>query len=326
MYQSEADALEQRARVATEEHTHLQQRQVALRLTGSAARYAELDAAQRRLLGIEQQAQQLHQEYEHAAAKLAAQLDAHTTLWQRTESIRKVLEAFIAPLDMAAIDHWIDIGREISGIPADRIRELGKLIKQIRGTSDLVTRRQLLTEAGDLVETYGESISAWERWAPVWLRARYPLSYGAGRVMDGLGIIADAWTVISPEDSGDVGIADRSAAGINGVLLAADMVSLDLGPVGAVILVATGMYLAGDYFYHHWKPFHDVANDIGHATVKVSEFINGQDYSADLAIANAASRAGQTVTDAAADTIDAVDGEAHHVNWHHVVSALESWF
>ena len=62
--------------------------------------------------------------------------------------------------------------------------------------------------------------------------------------------------------------------------------------VGEVALAATGMYLAGDYLYHHWTPFHDVADEVSHATVKVTD-------------------------------------EAGHVArsaWHSVTSTIGSWF
>ena len=41
--------------------------------------------------------------------------------------------------------------------------------------------------------------------------------------------------------------------------------------VGEVALAATGLYLAGDFLYQHWTPFRDVANDVGHATVRRSD-------------------------------------------------------
>ena len=64
---------------------------------------------------------------------------------------------------------------------------------------------------------------------------------------------------------------DRGAAVFNGGLITADLTMDVLPGVGEVALAATGMYLAGDYLYHHWTPFHDVADDVGHATVKVTD-------------------------------------------------------
>jgi hypothetical protein len=86
-----------------------------------------------------------------------------------------------------------------------------------------------------------------------------------------LGIVADVGTVISPQNRGALGWTDRGVAGVNGLLLGADL-ALDVLPgVGEVALAVTGAYLAGDWLYQHWTPFHDVANDVGHATVKVAD-------------------------------------------------------
>ena len=41
--------------------------------------------------------------------------------------------------------------------------------------------------------------------------------------------------------------------------------------VGDFALAATGAYLALDFAYQHWTPFRDVANDVGHATVRVAD-------------------------------------------------------
>jgi hypothetical protein len=40
---------------------------------------------------------------------------------------------------------------------------------------------------------------------------------------------------------------------------------------GDIVLAATGVYLAGDFVYQHWTSFRDVADDVGHATVKVAD-------------------------------------------------------
>lgn len=73
-----------------------------------------------------------------------------------------------------------------------------------------------------------------------------------------------------------MGWVDRGAATVNAGFLTADLVGADLvmdaiPGVGEIAIAATGIYLAGDYFYHHWTPFHDVANDIGHATVHAAD-------------------------------------------------------
>jgi hypothetical protein len=62
--------------------------------------------------------------------------------------------------------------------------------------------------------------------------------------------------------------------------------------VGEVMLAASGVYLAGDFLYHHWTPFHDVADDVGHATVTVADGI----------------------------------GHAARSAWHSVTSTIGSWF
>jgi hypothetical protein len=89
-----------------------------------------------------------------------------------------------------------------------------------------------------------------------------------------------------------MGWVDRGAAAFNGDLITADLAMEVFPGVGEVALAATGMYLAGDYLYHHWAPFHDVADDVGHATVKVADGI------------------GHTARSA----------------WHSVTSTIGSWF
>lgn len=77
--------------------------------------------------------------------------------------------------------------------------------------------------------------------------------------------------MVSPQDKGAMGWADRGVAGFNGALITANLVMDEIPGVGEVMLAASGVYLAGDFLYHHWAPFHDVANDVGHATVTVAD-------------------------------------------------------
>lgn len=85
-----------------------------------------------------------------------------------------------------------------------------------------------------------------------------------------LGILGDVNDILSPQDNGNMGWADRGIAATNAGFLTADLVGADLvmdaiPGVGEVAIAATGIYLAGDYLYHRWTPFRDVANDAGHA-------------------------------------------------------------
>lgn len=66
-------------------------------------------------------------------------------------------------------------------------------------------------------------------------------------------------------------MADRLVGGVNGLLITGDLVLDGLPGIGEVAMAATGIYLAGDYPYQHWTPFRDVADDVGHATVKTAD-------------------------------------------------------
>ena len=68
--------------------------------------------------GIQSQAQDLHQRYLAAAAKTAGDVGEHSGLWDRTEPVRTVLEAVLAPLDIVAADHWVGALEKIAGQPA----------------------------------------------------------------------------------------------------------------------------------------------------------------------------------------------------------------
>ncbi len=78
-----------------------------------------------------------------------------------------------------------------------------------------------------------------------------------------LAIFGDAWTVVDPAHDGARGTAERTAAAVNGGLIAANLLLDEIPVVGEVVMVGTGLYLAGDWLYDHWTPFHDVCDDIG---------------------------------------------------------------
>jgi len=159
---------------------------------------------------------------------------------------------------------------------------------------------------GRTADTAGSLLDALDAFAPRWVRAlewAAPGTEWTGRVLGGAGVLADASDVLSPQDHGALGWADRGAAVVNGGLLVADMVMVEIPVVGEVAIAATGLYLAGDYLYHHSTFFHDAADEVGHATVT------------------------------ATDDVDHAIGQASHdvshdasATWHSVTSSVGSWF
>ena len=107
---------------------------------------------------------------------------------------------------------------------------------------------------------------------------------GASKVLTGIAVLGDVMTLIDQPHEGGWGVVDRVAAGGNlvglgigavaatswgGALLAGTAIPV----VGQVLVVGTGLYLAGSWLYDNWEPFHDVVDsavggivDAAHAT------------------------------------------------------------
>ena len=104
---------------------------------------------------------------------------------------------------------------------------------------------------------------------------------GVAAGSDVLAIVGDYYTEVKPEDAGAMAVVDRGVAGVNAAAAGVDgayaVAGLFVGttfevPVlGEAVLVGTGPYLGADYLYHHWTPFRDVANDVGHAVVSTAK-------------------------------------------------------
>lgn len=294
-FQAEADALERQAATAATQQQALLARQAALP-PGSTVLTADVQAASATATGIQQQAQDLHQRYLAAASKTAADTDAHSGLWGSTEPVRTVLEFVLAPLDIVAADHWVSALEKVAGVPSEWMKQVDESIADI---NKLVSAGKSPTEeiiaAANLAERTGGKLDAWDVFAPGWLKTAAGAIAGIrglSYTLSGLGLVADAGTIISPQDHGAMGLADRGVAVVNGALITADLVMAEIPGVGEVAMAATGLYLAGDFLYHHWTPFRDVANDVGHATVKVAD------------------EAGHVASSA----------------WHSVTSTIGSWF
>jgi hypothetical protein len=273
-FQAEADALERQAAAAAVQQQTLQARQATLP-AGSRALAGDLQAASASVNGIQGQAQDLHQRYLAASAKTAAGVEEHSGLWEDTEPARKVLEAVLAPLDIAAADHWVGALKEIAGVPAELVGGVSEKVEEIEKLKSAGKPfTEELIEAGKLAESTGEKYDAWQAFAPDWLKtAAGSISEirGLSYTLSGLGLAADVGTVISPQNHGALGTADRVVGVSNGLLITGDLILDGLPGIGEVALAATGAYLAGDYLYQHWTPFRDVANDVGHATVRAAD-------------------------------------------------------
>ncbi len=273
-FQAEADALERQAAAASVQQQTLQARQATLP-TGSPVLADDLQAASARVSGIQGQAQELYQRYLAASSKTAAGVEDHSGLWEDTEPGRKVLEAVLAPLDIVAADHWVSVLKEIAGVPAELINGVSEKVEEIeklKSAGKPITEE--LIEAGRLAESTGEKYDAWQAFAPDWLKTAagsIAEIRGLSYTLSGLGLVADVGTVISPQNHGALGTADRVVGISNGLLITGDLILDGLPGIGEVALAATGAYLAGDYLYQHWTPFRDVANDVGHATVRVAD-------------------------------------------------------
>jgi hypothetical protein len=273
-FQGEADALERQAAAATTHQQAVQAQQAALP-PGSTVLTDDLQSASATVDGIHKQAQELHQRYLAAAGKTAAGVDEHKSLWEGTEPVRKVLEAVLAPLDIVAADHWVSALKEVAGVPSEMVAEVDEALNEIiklraAGKSPI----EEIIGGAKLVESTGGKIDAWYAFAPSWLRTAagsIAEIRGLSYTSSGLGLVADVGTVISPQNQGALGVADRVAGISNGLLITGDLILDGLPGIGEVALAATGAYLALDWTYQHWTPFRDVANDVGHATVKAAD-------------------------------------------------------
>jgi hypothetical protein len=282
-FQAEADALERQAAAAAEHQQALQVRQTTLP-AGSIVLADDLQAASGAVNGIHGQARELHQRYMAAAGKTAAGVEEHKGLWEGTEPVRKVLEAVLAPLDIALADHWVSALEKIAGVPSELVQQVAEKVEDVQKLADAGKFRiEELIAAGKFAESAGGKYDAWYAFAPNWLKTAagsIAEIRGLSYTLSGLGLVADVGTVISPQNQGALGWVDRGAAGANGLLIGADL-ALDVLPgVGEVALAATGIYLAGDYLYQHWTPFRNVANAVGHATVNA---LDGTAHEADSA-------------------------------------------
>ncbi|HWE91362.1 MAG TPA: hypothetical protein VG317_18015 [Pseudonocardiaceae bacterium] len=96
----------------------------------------------------------------------------------------------------------------------------------------------------------------------------------ASKVMGGLAVVGDVYTILHPEETGAAGTVKQVAAGANiagtATALLAVNASADWIPVaGEAVAAGTGLYLAGDALYHI-PAVHDVVNKAAGAVANVA--------------------------------------------------------
>lgn len=140
---------------------------------------------------------------------------------------------------------------------------------------------------------------------------------GFSRALSVTGIAADVLTVIDPPDKGVMGDVDRGAAGVNGALLAANMMTDEIPVAGEIVMAGTGLYLAGNFLYHHVKWFHDACDSVGHATVGAAKWVGHEVSGAYHAVSHGLDVAATDVKDAG-ETV--LHGGEHALSsgWHAV--------
>jgi hypothetical protein len=276
-YQAEAGTLERQAAAEQANKQYLATRaprvpQLTSDLTDSATTLAAIRA----------QAKQLHQEYLATAASILTQFDLKAW-WEGTEPYRTGLEAALAPLDILTADRWISILTEIATHPARLLEpvdeNLAEAARLMADGAPLDETSSAFAKTAAAIERAGAERDAMAAFEPSSVQLAERAASGiewAGRALGGLGLAADAGTLITPQDAGTVGWADRGAAVVNGGFLTADLLGADavmtvIPGVGEVAIAVTGVYLAGDFWYHHWTPFRDAVNASGHIIVKVAD-------------------------------------------------------
>ncbi len=288
-FQTEAQTLE---REAATRQTTLDTARRAVRYPPSgadAATLARLDDtvahAGSAVSQLEHRADELHDRYLRAACSVAVDLRraewiAPTELGSVLESVRSWMEKLHAPWDLLASDKWLDLGITRGEAVTDAVESAVEgLPELISGwwseVSALAHEAEIGLAPWDDVNALARRFTALAQAAEVftedwatrtgWIGKATAIGRGFGFVMNVTGILGDVLTFKDPPDQGAMGNVDRGVAVVNGVLVIANMVLDDIPVVGEVVMIGTGLYLGGDYAYHHWPWFHDTCDTVGHS-------------------------------------------------------------
>lgn len=200
-------------------------------------------------------------------------------IWEKSEPVRAFIEKLHAPWDAlgadVVLDQLIKKGESVAEAVANWTKEMPKQVDSwwsevstlAHDADSGLASWDDVAAAADSFTTKASAASAFtEQWAQdtKWVGPAAAAGDVASKVLGGTAIIGDISTILHPQDKGVMGKVDQGAALVNGGLVAANM--FDEVPVaGQVIMIGTGVYLGGDYLYHHWQWFHNTCDTVGHA-------------------------------------------------------------
>jgi hypothetical protein len=216
----------------------------------------------------------------------------------------KALEALVKASE-TRLGGLVDIARGIAddrSLWSSQLSALQRLQEIGRATPANAAEADLLAQRLAALEAFGGDAASQARNASLLAKGLAGLSKGIGVTA----IAGDVLTVLDPPDKGAMGWVDRGAAGVNGTLIAVNLMTDEIPVVGEVTIAATGVYLAGNYLYHHWGAFHDACDAVGHATVDAVDWVGSTSVDVAHDVADVASSAADTVSDVASDAWDGI--------------------
>lgn len=222
------------------------------------------------------------------AEKIGGLEEELNKIWEDSEPVRAWIEKLHAPWDVVNADKWLDMAIQKGESTTEALAKWTKEMPEHIGNwwkelsplahdaeNGLVSWDEVEAAAAnvgtkvDAAKAFTQQWAQDVKWVAPATTAGRVLSYGMGAA----GVLGDAATIISPADKGAMGNVDRAVAGVNGALLIANMATDEIPVAGEVTMAATGIYLGGDYLYHHWGAFHDACNAVGHGVVTAGKAV-----------------------------------------------------
>jgi hypothetical protein len=208
--------------------------------------------------------------------------DLHKALGALLSPWSMITARFKAPTILRAMSAL----REAAAVPARTEQWFEELLRPVLGDARATDR--------DVVEAltrWQAKADAAEAFTKQWTHeANQALVHGEGGLVDALdrvaaplAVIDDSTILTDPSASGLHGTVNRVAAGANlagmvgmAAIPVAEVAGIDASvgwvPVaGEVVIVGSGVYLAGDWAYENVRPFHDFVDTVASGTVSAAE-------------------------------------------------------